>query len=102
MTRRIRGRWSCEEINDDEILRRINVLYRDASLSLLHHTDVGEGAYRPNRPEPSPVTATRVFAGMSYCINNSCTTVSISSDPLLPLAMFLGIARTRCTKTPVQ
>ena len=46
--------------------------------------DVGEGAYRPNRPEPSPVTATRVFAGMSYCINNACTTVLISSDPLLP------------------
>ena len=42
MTRRRRGRWSCEEIDDDEILRRINVLYRDASLSLLHHADVGE------------------------------------------------------------
>ena len=37
MTRRRRGRWSCcaepEEIDDDEILRRINALYRGASLS---------------------------------------------------------------------
>ena len=86
-----------EDIGDEEILRRINALYREKSMreamgasqgrrhsqqhpfqSLLPFPVAGEGHHCSNRSRSSAVTPAEVLPDMSYYISD---TMSISSDP---------------------
>ena len=89
-----------EDIGDEEILRRINALYREKSMreamgasqgrrhsqqhpfqSLLPFPVAGEGHHCSNRSRSSAVAPAEVLPDMSYYISD---TMSISSAPYIP------------------